>query len=75
MLNEQHAATLKATLATGVCGDLSVQFDDVAIGKRMVLPDLLSFEARLAPYASKLQRARQVVVHESRDIGDRLAAA
>ena len=54
---------------------LRVQFDDVAIGKRMVLPDLLSFEAGVAPYASKLQRPRQVVVHESRDIGDRLAAA
>ena len=54
---------------------LRVQFDDVAIRKWMVLPDLLSFEARLAPYASKLQRPRQVMVHESRDIGDRLAAA
>ena len=75
MLNEQHAATLEPSLARNVRGNLSVQFDDVAIGKRMVLPDVLSFEAGLAPYAGKLQRARQVVVDESRDIGDRLAAA
>jgi hypothetical protein len=41
----------------------------------MVLPDLLSFEARWAPYPSKLKRTRQVVVHQSRDLADRLVAA
>ena len=52
-----------------------MQFDDVAIRKWMVLPDLLSVEARLAPYPSKLQRARQVLVYESCDVADRLATA
>ena len=78
LLNELHAATLKATLATDVCGLLKCavrrcrnrQADGPA---RRVL--LLSFEARLAPDASKLQRAHRGLLHESRDIADRLAAA
>src|SRR5216684_908131 len=72
MSGTQHA---KGYARDGRMRRLRVQFDDVAIRKRMVLPDLLSVEARLAPYASKLQRTRQVVVHESRDVADRLPTA
>jgi hypothetical protein len=37
--------------------------------------DVLSFEAGLPPYPSKLERLRQVVVHEPRNISHRLTAA
>src|SRR6266516_3351807 len=74
MSGTQHAKA-KGYVRDGRARLLRVQFDDVAICKRMVLPDLLSFEARVAPYASKLQRARQILVHESCDVADRLATA
>jgi hypothetical protein len=68
----QHA---KRYARDGRVRHLRVQFDDVAICKRMVLPDLLSVEARWAPYPSKLKRTRQVVVHEARDLADCLVTA
>src|ERR1700694_2634296 len=72
MSGTQHA---KGYARDGRVRLLRVQFDDVAICKRMVLPDLLSVEARWAPYPSKLKRPRQILVHESCDVADRLATA
>jgi hypothetical protein len=42
-------------LANGESVDLGVQLDDVTVCKRMVLADMLSFEAGVAPYARKLE--------------------
>src|SRR5438093_3406497 len=51
-----------------------VELDHVAVGNGMVAPDVLSVEGRFAPDTRVLERLREVLVHEPRDVLDGLAA-
>jgi len=51
-----------------------VQFHDVAGRERMLAPDLLSVESGRTPDARVTERAREVFVHEPRDVLHGLAS-
>ena len=53
---------------------LRMQLDDVAVGNQMVASDLLTVESGFAPHARVPECARNVLVHEPRDVLHRLAA-
>src|SRR5207249_4251022 len=55
-------------------GRSDVELDHVAVGNGMVAPDVLSVEGRFAPDTRVLERLREVLVHEPRDVLDGLAA-
>src|SRR6266851_747001 len=52
-----------------------MELDHVAVGDRMVPADMLSIESALAPHARVLDRPREVLVHELRDVFHRLTPA
>src|SRR3990170_5227029 len=52
-----------------------VQFDHVAVRDRVLAPDLLTVKSGFAPYPRVSERARNVLVHEPRDVFHGLAAA
>src|SRR5215470_18052791 len=51
-----------------------MQLDHVAILDRMLTPHLLSVEAGCPPYARVPERAREIFVHELRNVLHRLTA-
>jgi len=50
-----------------------MQLNKIAVGDEVVWTDLLTVEYLGAPYARKLQPARNIFVHQSRDIEHRAA--
>lgn len=52
-----------------------VQLDDITVRNEMLGTDLLTFERPTTPDSREFERARQVLMDQSRDIEDRSAAA
>ena len=64
----------RRTSATAVRCDSCVQLDDVAVRERMLVPDLLALESRMAPDAGVSKGSLEILVDQPRDVAHGLAA-
>jgi hypothetical protein len=69
-----HEIAMPLILVISIRFLLSVELDHVAVSQRILAPDVVSLEPRLAPHARVLEGASEVLVNEPRDIFHGLAA-